>query len=88
MVKIRLVSWEKIFVLPPSQPAPNIPKIKVTIFVTDYNQLLEVDADWAETPAQRKQNVAQAVKTALANLYDDTKGEYDYNPTTGTLTKV
>lgn len=87
-MRIRLISWEKIFVLPPTQPNPNIPKIRINIFVTDYNTQLEIDADWSDVAATRKANVVTAVKAALQNLYDDTKGEYDYNPTTNTLTKV
>lgn len=88
MVKIRLISWEKVYVLPASQPNPNIPKIRVKIFVTDYNEMLEVDADWSDTPATRRANVVAAVKGTLQALYDDTKGEYEYNPTTNTLTKI
>lgn len=88
MVRIRLISWEKVYVLPASQPAPNIPKIRVKIFVTDYNEVLEVDADWSDNASTRKANAVSAVKQALQALYDDMKGEYEYNPTTNTLTKV
>lgn len=88
MVRIRLISWEKIYVLPPTQPNPNIPKIRVQIYVTDYNQLLEIDADWSDIVATRKANIVAAVKATLQALYDDTKGEYDYDPATNTLTKV
>lgn len=87
-MRIRLISWEKIFVLPTSQPNPNVPKIRVNIFVTDYNTQLEIDADWSDVPATRKANAVAAVKATLQALYDDTKGEYEYNPTTNTLTKV
>lgn len=88
MVRIRLISWEKIYVLPASQPNPNIPKIRVKIFVTDYNEVLEIDADWSDIAATRKANAVTAVKATLKALYDDVKGEYEYNPATDTLTKV
>ena len=88
MVRVRLIGYEKVYVLPASQPAPNIPKIRVKIFVTDYNEVLEIDAEWSDIAATRKANVVQAVKEALKALYDEVKGEYEYNPMTNTLTKV
>lgn len=88
VVRVRLVGWEQVFVLPPAQPAPNIPKVRVKIFVTDYNEILEIDADWSENPAQRKANAVAAIKTTLKTLYDEVKGEYEYDPVTDTLTKV
>ena len=88
MVRVRLIGYEKVYVLPASQPAQNIPKIRVKIFVTDYNEVIELDADWSNNAAQRKTNAAQAVKQTLKALYDEVKGEYEYDPTTNTLTKV
>ena len=88
MVRVRLIGWEKVYVLPASQPAPNIPKIRVKIFVTDYNEVLEIDADWSDIATQRKSNAVQAVKQTLQALYDAVKGEYEYDPATDTLTKV
>ena len=88
MVRVRLIGYEKVYVLPASQPAPNIPKIRVKIFVTDYNEALEIDADWSDNTAQRKANAVQAVKQTLQALYDEVKGEYEYDPKTDTLTKI
>lgn len=88
MVRVRLIGWEKVYVLPASQPNPNIPKIRIKIFVTDYNEALEVDADWSDVAATRKANVVKAVKQTLASLYDEVKGEYEYDPSTGTITKA
>lgn len=88
MVRVRLISWEKVYVLPASQPNPNIPKIRIRIFVTDYNELIDVDADWSNNAAQRKANAVQAVKDTLQALYDDVKGEYEYDSTANTLTKI
>ena len=88
MVRVRLIGWEKVYILPASQPNPNVPKIRVKIFVTDYNEVLEIDADWSNNAAQRKANAVQAVKQTLKALYDEVKGEYEYDPATDTLTKV
>ena len=88
MVRVRLIGYEKVYVLPASQPNPNIPKIRVKIFVTDYNEALEIDADWSDNAATRKANVVKAVKQTLAALYDEVKGEYEYDPNTGTITKA
>lgn len=88
MVRVRLISWEKVYVLPATQPNPNVPKIRIKIFIIDYNELIEVDADWSDIPATRKMNTMAAVKATLQALYDDTRGEYEYDPTTNMLTKV
>jgi len=88
MVRVRLIGWEKVYVLPASQPNPNIPKIRVRIFVTDCNEVLEVDADWSDDAVTRKANAVEAVRQTLQGMYDAVKGEYEYDPATNTLTKI
>jgi len=87
-MKIRLVEYGKVYVLPETQNKPNIPMVRAKIFVADYNTELEIDVAWSDNVATRKASVVSAAKTALHSLYDEIKGEYNYDPATGTLTKM
>lgn len=87
MVRVRLMDWKKIYVLPATAD-PNIPKCWVQLYVVDYNEVIEVQADWSDNVPTLKTNIVAKVKEKLGNMYDDTRGEYDYNPVTNTLSKV
>jgi len=90
VLTVRVMEVRKDYVLPDTQPNPNIPKVYLRLYVIDYQLEIEIYADWSNDPTTRKNNVVTAVKSTLDELIDaqGIRGEWTYNYNTKVLTRV
>ena len=92
VLSIRVMETRKDFVAPPVQTGntPNVAKVYLKLYIEDYQQEIEVYADWSDNATTKKTNIDIAIKKALDTYIDpeNIKGKYTYDEKAKVLTKV
>jgi len=84
-----LLDTHRGFKHPPVQGDPNVPYIAIRIYVEEFMEALQLEADWSSDPVVRRQNVMAAVKDALRALIESGDKEYfQYDYDTDSLARV